>query len=245
MTQPAMPRNSPVPFSCPGPASEPCALERNLVVHVAALAAGADRHRLTRLRTGGAEIAATRLGAEVATAAHLVEHGELRVEALQHDLGRVAVLPVLVLPLAGLQRALEVHFRAFLDVLLDNLAQALVEDHHPVPLGLFAPLAGRLVAPGLAGGNAQIGDRPAVLRAADFRIRAQIADEDHLVDRTRHVTISCCDAPNVLSLPMRGHPSPKPRPQATPAWAREAPCSQQILTLFVLCSSRVLQRSQG
>src|SRR5262245_60432723 len=53
------------------------ALERNLVVHVAALATGTNRHRLTRLRTGGAEIAAGRLGAEVAAASGLVEHLEL------------------------------------------------------------------------------------------------------------------------------------------------------------------------
>src|SRR5262245_55001790 len=181
-----------------GTCNRTAVLERNLVVHVAALAARTNRHGLPRLRTGGAEIAARRLGAEVATATDLVEHLELRIEALQHHLGRVAVLPVLVLPLPGLQRALKVHLRALLEVLLDNIAEALVEDHHAVPLGLFAPLASRLVAPGFAGGNAQIGDRPAVLGAADLRIRAQIADEDHLVDRTRHVSLSCCDAPNVL-----------------------------------------------
>src|SRR5262245_57886852 len=72
-------------------------LERDLVVHVATLTTGAHRHGLACLRTGGAKIAAARLGAEVAaaTAAGPVEHLELRIEALQHDLGRVAVLSVL------------------------------------------------------------------------------------------------------------------------------------------------------
>src|SRR5262245_31803275 len=46
------------------------ALERNFVVHVAALAAGADGGRLARLGAGGAEITApARLGAEIAAPA--------------------------------------------------------------------------------------------------------------------------------------------------------------------------------
>src|SRR5262249_33507124 len=52
--------------------------------------------------------------------------------------------------------------------------------------GLLAPLAGGLVAPALRGGHPQIRDRTAVLCAADFRIRTEIADEDHLVDATCH-----------------------------------------------------------
>src|SRR5262245_55268056 len=117
--QPSRP-NPPCPqLPCPDPLFGTCnrsvALERNLVVHVAALATRTNRDGLTRLRTGGAEIAAARLRAEVATTTtDLVKHLELRIEALQHDLGRVAVLPVLVLPLPGLQRALKIHLRAFL-----------------------------------------------------------------------------------------------------------------------------------
>src|SRR5262249_14130177 len=169
------------------------------------------------------------------------EYLELGCEAVQHGFGRVGVLPFLILPLAGLQCTLKIHLRALLQILLDDLAETLVEDHHPVPLGLLTPLASRLVAPRLAGGNAQIGDRPAILGTTDLRIRAQIADEDHLVDRTRHVSLSCCDAPTALAtkkhgkrdaayvmpLPMCGHPSLKPHPQATPGRARVAPCSHK------------------
>jgi hypothetical protein len=55
-----------------------------------------------------------------------------------------------------------------------------------MPFGLFFPFAGRLVAPGFRRGDAQIRDRAAVLRASDFRILAEIADEDHLVHATGH-----------------------------------------------------------
>src|SRR5208282_5554649 len=110
-------------------------------------------------------------------------------EALQHDLGRVAVLAGLVLPFARLQRAFEVNLRAFLEILLDDPAQILIEDDDAVPFGLFPPLAGRLVAPGLRRGDAQIRHRPAVLGATDFGVGTQIADQDHLVHASRHHTL--------------------------------------------------------
>src|SRR5580658_1643641 len=55
-----------------------------------------------------------------------------------------------------------------------------------MPLGLFLALARGLVLPGFRGGKAQIRHRPAVLGATNFRIGAQIADQDHLVDASRH-----------------------------------------------------------
>src|SRR4249919_3898830 len=112
------------------------------------------------------------VGARAATAAGAIEHRELRVEALQHDLGRVAVLPVFVLPFARLQRAFEINLRAFLEVLLGDLGESLAEDHDAMPFGLLAPLAGRLVAPGLRGRHPQIDDRAAVLGAADLGVGA-------------------------------------------------------------------------
>src|SRR5262245_9963232 len=51
----------------------------------------------------------------------------------------------------------------------------------------YAALAGRLVAPGVRRGHAQIRDRPAVLRAPDLGVAAEIADQDHLVHATGHV----------------------------------------------------------
>ena len=106
--------------------------------------------------------------------------------ALQHDLGGVAVIAVAVLPFAGLELAFEIDLGALAQILLGDLAQALVEDRDIVPFGLFAPLAGVLVAPAFAGGDAQVGDRAAVLHVADFRVGAEIADQNDLVDGTGH-----------------------------------------------------------
>ena len=106
--------------------------ERNLVVHVVALAgAGHGRLALARAAASGRSSRNRRrcpAAARRAAAAAAVEHGQRRVEALQHDLGRVFVVAVLVGPFAGLQRAFEINLRALLEILLDDLAQALVED---------------------------------------------------------------------------------------------------------------------
>src|SRR5258708_26232778 len=126
------------------------------------------------------------MAAEVAAAPGPVQHGELRIEALQHDLGGIAVLARLVLPFAGLQGAFEINLGALLQILLHDLAEPLVEDDDAVPLGLFLAFSGRLVAPAFGGGHPQIRDRPAVLGAPDFRIRTEISDQDDLVHRACH-----------------------------------------------------------
>src|ERR1700747_3287133 len=82
----------------------PRASKWDLVVHVAALAGtGQGRLFLARRRTGGTKFIF--LSAEVTTAAipRAVEHGELRIEVLQHHFGGVFVLARLVLPFARLQ----------------------------------------------------------------------------------------------------------------------------------------------
>jgi len=132
-----------------------------------------------------------------------IEHRERRVEALQNDLGRIFIVAVFVGPFARLQRAFQINLRALLQVLLDDLAQALIEDHHAVPLGLFLALAGGLVAPAFRGGHPQIRDRAAILGAANFRIRTEIADEDHLVDATCHDALRVAMCGRAPSLPRR------------------------------------------
>src|SRR5262245_39570887 len=129
------------------------------------------------------------LHAETGATPAAVEHGQRAVKALQYDFGGITVLAILTLPLAGLQLAFDVNFGPLLEVLLGHPAEPLVEDHHRVPLGLLAPLAARLVAPGLGGGNAQVGDRSAVLRTTDLGISAEIADQDDFVDGTGHETL--------------------------------------------------------
>src|SRR5690606_30590834 len=90
------------------------------------------------------------------------------------------------LPFAGLELAFDVDLGALAQILLDDPAQVLVEDHDGVPLRLLAALARGFIAPALAGCDPEVGDRPPVLRAADLGILAEIADQDHLVHRTCH-----------------------------------------------------------
>ncbi|ODR93450.1 hypothetical protein AUC69_04415 [Methyloceanibacter superfactus] len=109
---------------------------------------------------------------------------------MEHDLRGVALLALLVLPFAGLQLAFQINLRALLQILLGDLGQALVEDHDAMPLRALAPLARRLVAPAVAGGDPQIDDGPAILGVADFRIGSEIADENDFVDRSGHISTS-------------------------------------------------------
>jgi hypothetical protein len=73
---------------------------------------------------------------------------------------------------------LDENLRSLFQVLLGNLAKVLIEDHDPVPIGLFLALAGRLVAPAFGSGDTQVGDWSSVLRVTDFGVGAQIADQD-------------------------------------------------------------------
>ena len=66
-----------------------------------------------------------RTEAAATAAATAVEHGQGRVEALQHDFGRVLLVAALVGPFAGLQRALDVNLGALLQILLGDLAEPL------------------------------------------------------------------------------------------------------------------------
>src|SRR3546814_13492531 len=122
-------------------------LERDLVVKVvrrsgggaalvAATAAGAAA-------TAGAAVVARIIGA-IVTAAPLptaVEHGELAAEGFQHDLRRIAVLSVLVLPLAGFELAFDIDLRPLLQEPFAHAHQRIVGDRNVVPFGLLPALA--------------------------------------------------------------------------------------------------------
>src|ERR1700733_2820688 len=172
--------------------------ERNLVVHIAAAhrsghGSSARRRRDLAGRARRAEIAAAGFvhvaAAASARAPRAIEQRQLAAKVLQHDFGGIAVLTGLILPFARLQRALDVNLRALLEILLGDPAQVFIEDDDAMPFGFFAPLAGTLVLPGFRSGEPQICDRPPVLGATDFGIGAQIADQDHLVDASRHATL--------------------------------------------------------
>src|SRR6185503_15538549 len=119
--------------------------ERNVVFHVVELA-----RRLLGRRGCGPGLAAAargrlaRLARALATPEHLHHVGA--------DLGGVAVLAVLVLPLARAQLALDIDLRALLQVLAGDLRQATVEGD-AMPLGRLLLLAARLVFPGVRGGD--------------------------------------------------------------------------------------------
>src|SRR5690348_13360689 len=148
-------------------------LERNLVIHLVALETGR--------RLAGAAAAAT-----TAFTAAAIQHGQFAAEILQHDLGGVFLLPVLVGPFAGLKLALDINLGTLAQIFLRHIRQVLVEDHHPVPLSLLFALAAGLVAPAFGGGHGQVHHRFSAGHAADLRVLAQIADQNHLVDATCH-----------------------------------------------------------
>src|SRR5207342_1382164 len=79
---------------------------------------------------------------------------------------------------------LDVDLAALLQVLPGDLTD-LSEQLDPMPLGFFDLLA-VLVLAHAGCGQAQGGDRHAALGVLGFRIVAEIADEDHLVDAACH-----------------------------------------------------------
>src|SRR4051812_32777181 len=107
-------------------------LEGDFVIHLVALEAGR--------RLAGAAAAAAKSAAFTAAAA-AIQHRQLAAEILQHHFGRVFLGAVLVRPFAGLQLALNINLGALLQILLGHISEVFVEDHHPVPLGLFLLLA--------------------------------------------------------------------------------------------------------
>src|SRR5690606_16339813 len=115
--------------------------------------------------------------------------------AIQHlqlardDLGGVTVGAVLGLPLPGAQTALNVYLRALAQVLASDLGQA-VEKHHGVPLGALLHLTALLVLPGFAGGDGDVGDGSAGRHVADFRILAEVTDQNDLVDSSCHCLLA-------------------------------------------------------
>src|SRR6266550_9090193 len=91
---------SPWGRGAPGDKHHSSRSEGNIVVHVTV--AGASRDCPTRRRRGRTEIAVGIIRCEIAApaAAAAIEHGQARVEPLQHHLGRVFLDASLVGPFA-------------------------------------------------------------------------------------------------------------------------------------------------
>src|SRR6267142_3086374 len=132
-------------------------LERNIVFHVVELAGGLLRVRLglRGLALGGLGLGALARGlARLAGAGARAQH----LHDVAANLGAVAVLPLLVLPLARAQASLDVDLRALLQVLARDLGQA-AEKGDAVPLGRLLHLAARLVLPAIGRRDADISHR--------------------------------------------------------------------------------------
>src|SRR5215831_3588654 len=213
--------------------------KRYLVVHVAALArAGQSRLLLARGRARGPKIILIRAQLAASAIPCPVEHGELRIEVLQHHLGGVFVLARLVLPFARLQLPLEINLRPLLQILLGDPAKSLIEDDHAVPLRALAALAGCLVAPSFRGRHAQIRDRAAVLRAPDLGVFAEIANQDHLIDATGHdALLLMCACPS--------EPNPKVGTKSPPCLAPSCFSTAGLEPSMGQCSLFVLARKAG
>src|SRR5690625_1857936 len=170
-------------------------LEGNIVVQVArqrrratGRAAGAAPHTslagITEAAILGAAIATSL--ASSAAAGTGIEHGQLTTEGAQDDLGGIALLSRLILPLSRLELPFHIDLRALPQETLADVHQPLVEDHDPVPLGAFATLAGLPVAPAFRCPRRQVADSAATLHRPNLRIPTEIADQDDLVDAACH-----------------------------------------------------------
>jgi len=100
---------------------------------------------------------------------------------LGNDLGRIFLHAVPVSPLARLQQPFDAHRFNLLQVLARNLGHKVIEDK-TVQFGLFLALAADLVFPASTGGNDDVANRRPAVRIANFRVAAEIADEDELID---------------------------------------------------------------
>ena len=120
--------------------------------------------------------AATRTGAGGHAFAAAAEHAEI----VGDDFKAGALLAFLILPFARLNAAFDENERAFLEILLGDFSLLAPNDNF-VPLGALLAFA-IAVFVGFVGGDGEIGDGLAAGGVAGFRIAAEAADENNLVD---------------------------------------------------------------
>src|SRR2546421_2029977 len=165
------------------------ALKRDIVVEILAPACGCarggflgiGRRAATAVPAAGCALCPAGRGNAGARPAPPPEH----LQVIADDLGRVALVPLLVLPLARAQASLDVDLPALAQVLAGDFRQA-PEERHAVPFGPLLLLTALLVAPALTRGDAQIGHGRAGGHGAGLGIGSQVANENHFVDATRH-----------------------------------------------------------
>jgi hypothetical protein len=124
-----------------------------------------------------------------------IEHDELAVERLQHDLGAEALDVALVCPLTGFQRAFDVDLATLMKVGLDKIGESFAEDHDAMPFGLFTAFTAVLICPGFRCCDREVHNLPAALQGANVGVTPQVADQLHFVEVSGH-----CRSPSLLLL---------------------------------------------
>src|SRR5690606_19720755 len=169
--------------------------ERNIVVKITAKAAAGRATVAAAITATGRRVAITAAALSAAAlatalpAAGTIQHGQRGVEALQHNLGRIFGDAVLLI-LAGLKLPFEINFRAFLQILLGDLAKTFIENDDAMPLRPFPALAAVPIAPAFARRNAKVTDRTPVVHITNLRIRPEIADKNDFINAARHSVIA-------------------------------------------------------
>src|SRR5919198_2962919 len=146
--------------------------------------AGGGAAATARGRAGGLEVA--RVGGDVrprreaVAAAHRVVAAAQELHGVRHDVDRLALVAVLVLPLAPLEAAVDGDGPA-----LGQEARAVLAlgapDRDVEVVGLVLPVAGRALATRVAG-DAQRAHRRTALGGPQLGIAGQVAREDDPVD---------------------------------------------------------------
>ena len=101
------------------------------------------------------------------------------LDLLPNYFRQVVVLAIGVLPLARPQPPLDVHQSPLRKVLAREFCP-LTEQHHAMPLGLFLPSPGAVLA-NLRGCHTQVNHRLVVRSRSHLRISPEVSDQLHLV----------------------------------------------------------------
>jgi len=183
-----------VPAPAPGQThlrSERNVVVGNIVAGIVVTATGRSRPAAAArsTRVGGAATGLTAVAAIIhrcaAAATPTITPAIEHLHLIGDDFGGVAILTVLALPFSSLNTALDIDLAALLQVFAGDFAEP-IEQHDPMPLGLFLRLAGLLVLPAFTGRQVEIADRIVARRVADLGIGTKIADQDCFVDSSAH-----------------------------------------------------------
>src|SRR5207237_1380280 len=176
--------------------TRPTPLKRNIIVGQLA-----DRlsHRFDVLAAtrGGRRAGAAALRAP---RAHSAPSAAQQHNAVASDFSGVALVAVLVVPLAGLEAPLNVDLLALGEIFRQRF-RGLSPEHDAVPFGLFLLLA-RLVVPHLGRSHVERGHGGASGRVPQFCVAPEIAHEDDLV----HTSHAGCPF-NTAAVPIRAYSS--------------------------------------